>query len=222
MITPISDDLDSRVRAAAMSWLRQRCTAANPVIRRDELLRFQFEGRTLPLIDNRLGIRKPRGMVAALSILTTYTSDSARAQYDDTVGPDSILRYKFQGDPRHYTNTSLRKALELQVPLLWFYGIQQSLYLPFFPVWIVAIEPELSQVAVVLDEAQRHLELDRPISLVERHYAERITKQRLHQPIFRQRVIEAYQTRCAICHLRHRSLLDAAHIEPFSPGFAEL
>jgi len=31
---------------------------------------------------------------------------------------------------------------------------------------------------------------------------------------FRQRVIRAYQERCALCSLRHRELLDAAHIAP--------
>ncbi|MFC7381729.1 HNH endonuclease [Sphaerisporangium rhizosphaerae] len=214
MITSQADDLDSRVRAAAMTWLRRRCTPEDPIVRRDELLGFQFEGRTFPLIDNQLGIRKPQGMTAALSILTTYTSDMARAPYDDAVGSDGLLRYKFQGNPRHYTNVGLRLAFELSVPLMWFYGIKQSIYLPFFPVWIIAVEPEKSQVAVALDDAQRHLAIDGTASQIERHYAERITKQRLHQPVFRQRVIQAYETACTICRLRHRSLLDAAHIIP--------
>ncbi|MEZ0077303.1 hypothetical protein [Planotetraspora sp. GP83] len=186
---PLSDDLDSRLRAAAMAWLRQRCTPENPVVRRDELLGFQFEGRTFPLIDPQLGIRKPRGMTAALSILTTYTSDGARAPYEDAVGSDGLLRYKFQGNPQHYTNVGLQAAFELGVPLMWFFGIKQGLYLPFSPVWIVAVETEQSQVAVALDEAQRHISVDGPVSAIERRYSERITRQRLHQPVFRQRVI---------------------------------
>lgn len=197
-----------------MAWLRRRCTPENPVVRRDELLSFQFEGRTFPLIDNQLGIRKPRGMTAALSILTTYTADGTRAPYEDAVGDDGLLRYKFQGNPEHYTNKGLKSAFELQSQLIWFFGIQQGLYLPFFPVWIVAIEPEQSQVAVALEEAQRHLSVHGPVSEIERRYSQRLTKQRLHQPVFRQRVIEAYETTCAMCRLRHRSLLDAAHIIP--------
>ncbi len=184
------------------------------MVRRDELLGFQFEGRTFPLIDNQLGIRKPQGLTAALSILTTYTSDGARAPYEDAVGEDGLLRYKFQGNPGHYTNVGLRRAHELGVPLMWFFGVQQGLYLPFFPVWIVAVDERQSRVAVALDEAQRHLSVDGPVSLIERRYSERITRQRLHQPVFRQRVIQAYETSCAMCRLRHRSLLDAAHIIP--------
>jgi putative restriction endonuclease len=32
--------------------------------------------------------------------------------------------------------------------------------------------------------------------------------------LFRERVIRAYQDRCALCRLRHHELLDAAHIIP--------
>ncbi|MEO3862388.1 HNH endonuclease [Acrocarpospora sp. B8E8] len=210
----MGDDLDTRIRAAAMTWLRQRCTPEDPVVHRDELLGFHFEGRQFSLIDNQLGIRKPRGMTAALSILTTYTSDGARAPYEDEVGVDGLLRYKFQGNPSHYTNVGLLRAHELGVPLIWFFGVRQSLYLPSFPVWIVGIEESSSQVVVALDEAQRHLPLDGPVSLIERRYSETISRVRLHQPVFRQRVIQAYDTSCAMCRLRHRSLLDAAHIIP--------
>lgn len=211
----VGDDLDSRVRAAAMAWLTRRCNAENPVVRRDELLAFTFEGRRFPLVDNQLGIRKPRDLPAALSILTTYAPRRGRAPYEDAVGDDALLRYKYQGgDPGHYTNVGLRHAYELRVPLIWFYGVDVGVFVPVFPVWIVADEPERLQVAVALDDAQRSLVTGGALSPVERSYAARISMQRLHQPVFRQRVIQAYATSCAICRLRHRSLLDAAHIIP--------
>lgn len=185
------------------------------MVRRGELRAFQFEGRPFPLVDNQLGIRKPRQLAAALSILTTFTSDRQRAPYEDVLGPDMLLRYKYEGtDPDRYTNVGLRRAYQTQVPLIWFVGVQQGLYVPVFPVWIVADEPDLLQVAVALDEDQRRLVQGGTISPIERSYAARISKQRLHQPIFRQRVIQAYRTSCAMCRLRHRSLLDAAHIIP--------
>ena len=34
----------------------------------------------------------------------------------------------------------------------------------------------------------------------------------MHQQAFRERVLQAYRDHCAICRLRHRELLDAAHI----------
>ena len=39
-------------------------------------------------------------------------------------------------------------------------------------------------------------------------------RHRLHQRGFRERVLNAYKEQCALCRLRHRELLDAAHIIP--------
>jgi putative restriction endonuclease len=41
-------------------------------------------------------------------------------------------------------------------------------------------------------------------------------RRRLHQQSFRERVLKAYREQCALCRLRHRELLDAAHILPDS------
>jgi putative restriction endonuclease len=49
-----------------------------------------------------------------------------------------------------------------------------------------------------------------------RAYYRSITKRRLHQALFRERVLHAYRRACAICNLRHIELLDAAHILPDS------
>jgi putative restriction endonuclease len=48
----------------------------------------------------------------------------------------------------------------------------------------------------------------------QRRYIERLTRQRMHQPVFRIRVLTAYANQCAMCQLRYSSLLDAAHILP--------
>jgi putative restriction endonuclease len=47
---------------------------------------------------------------------------------------------------------------------------------------------------------------------VERRYALREVKQRLHQASFREAVIAAYAGRCAVSGLPEQRLLDAAHI----------
>ncbi|WP_238705819.1 HNH endonuclease [Serinicoccus chungangensis] len=54
-----------------------------------------------------------------------------------------------------------------------------------------------------------------------RRYVERVTKQRLHQPVFRSSVLRAYGRRCAVCAIAHGSLLDAAHIVPDSHELGE-
>lgn len=51
-----------------------------------------------------------------------------------------------------------------------------------------------------------------PVDSVERRYALRMVKQRLHQSSFREAVIAAYRGRCAVSGLAEEQLLDAAHI----------
>jgi putative restriction endonuclease len=47
-----------------------------------------------------------------------------------------------------------------------------------------------------------------------RRYITTIVQRRLHQQAFRERVLLAYSNTCSMCQLRHRELLDAAHILP--------
>ena len=51
-----------------------------------------------------------------------------------------------------------------------------------------------------------------PDDPIERRYAVRETRVRLHQTRFRARVLPAYANQCAICRLKETRLLDAAHI----------
>lgn len=51
-----------------------------------------------------------------------------------------------------------------------------------------------------------------PENALERRYALRAVKQRLHQASFREAVITAYNGRCALSGLPEAMLLDAAHI----------
>jgi putative restriction endonuclease len=139
------------------------------------------------------------------------------------MGPDGFLRYQWRGtDPQHPDNRALRQAMQQGVPLIWFRGVAPATYHAVFPVWLVAEEPEWHQFVVSLDaESARlraELTLDDP-ELV-RAYAERVAKVRLHQPLFRQRVLFAYDNQCSICRLRHTRLLDAAHVLADSEGGA--
>jgi putative restriction endonuclease len=59
--------------------------------------------------------------------------------------------------------------------------------------------------------------IDEPVPVpledpIERRYAVRQTRVRLHQARFRARVVPAYSSQCAICRLNELRLLDAAHI----------
>ncbi|WP_420623613.1 HNH endonuclease [Candidatus Poriferisodalis sp.] len=173
-------------------------------------------------MDPQRGIRKPKQLDAAISIRTVFSVDLDRRPYDDERGPDGYLRYKWRGtDPNHPENVALRRAMQANLPLIWFQGIATGLYLPIAPIWFVDEEPVDLQFVVAFDEQQRDTWArtdDARVIDLRRAYADRIVRERLHQPVFREQVLTAYENRCALCRLRHRALLDAAHIRGDAQG----
>lgn len=201
---------DMELRLAAMRWLDRRPT---PRVDFAWLRGFEYDGHRIPLMDRQRGIRKPAGMNAALAIRTTFTPPGQVPPYTDTIGHDGLQRYRYRGtDPDHPENVALRYAMQQKLPLIWFVGVESGLYEPIYPVWIIGDEPESLAFALALDEGQRFVTPGAVEDEDARRYVERVTKARLHQRVFRSRVLLAYDGRCAICRLRHAELLDAAHI----------
>ncbi len=150
------------------------------------------------------GIRKPAGMGAALSIRTVYTKPGATPPYADAEGPDGLIRYKYRGgDPLHPENRALRRAYLDGLPVIWFVGVAPASYKPVYPVWIVGDEPKQLQFAIALDQGQRLVEPGADVGADTKRYMEQLNKVRLHQPLFRARVLTAYESRCALCRLGH-------------------
>ena len=202
------------IRAAALSWLQEVTLGGSVPVTREQLENdFCPDGMRFKLVDRNRGIRRPSGWRAALSIMTAAPRSGRPRPYDDDEGPDGLHRYKLRRDAGGTAeNEGLRVAMREQVPVIWFYGIRPGVYNAIFPVWLAAEEPELDQFVLALTESQRAV---RPNSMLEetfRRYVISETKRRLHQPLFASQVMLAYETRCAVCALGHRELLDAAHI----------
>lgn len=211
----MSGDLDARLRQEAARWLTIRTQDGQVPIAWSELLDFEFDGEPFKLLDPQRGIRKPRQLTAALSIRTTFASDPAKRPYDDAVGADGLLRYKWRGDdPDHAENRALRAAMEREAPLIWFFGIAQGVYTAIQPVYLLWEEREHQQFVIDPNVARGLVSRESRVEEHLRRYIIRETRQRLHQPVFRATVLRAYETRCAVCALRHGELLDAAHIVP--------
>ena len=217
-------DYDEELRGAAMSYVARLQDIGGEVIASDDLRAFTFDGRSIPLVQQR-GIVKVSGLPAALTIRTTYARRPEDRPYDDHDGEDGFPRYKWQGtDPDDYDNVALRVAMDHQKKLIWFRGIARAQYLAIQPVWIVGEEPESRQFTVAIDADLLEQwtgsdTLQHPADLaLRRQYAESIVRQRIHQPIFRRRVLAAYRSQCAVCRLRHDELLDAAHIKEDADG----
>jgi putative restriction endonuclease len=211
-------DADDELRAAAFLYLDHQRNVYGDRIPWRVLQAFEHGGRRVTLITQR-GIRWVSSM-PALAFATTYSPDPARAPYADGVGADGFPRYKYQGaDPAAPDNVAMKLAERLAKPVIWFVGTGEGAYAATYPVYVVEHNDELLDFTIALDEEQRAL-WDEPHVDPEtrRRYVMRLTRQRLHQPIFRSRVLKAYDTRCAICRLRHAPLLDGAHIRPDVEG----
>jgi putative restriction endonuclease len=210
-------DLDGRLRSAAFAWLDARRTRGDDLVRYDELADFRLDGQRIALMDRQRGIRKPAVLDAALSFRTTYTPAGQVPPYEDAAGEDGLQRYKYRGeDPQHPENVALRRAMQQGLPLIWFVGVSQGAYQAVYPVWLVDEEPSELQFVVAIDPAQRFVPVGSHLDEEQKRYVERLTKLRLHQPVFRSRVLQAYESTCAMCRLKHVKLLDAAHILPDS------
>lgn len=198
------------MRRAAMAWLDRR---THPQVDFAWLSSFEYEGERIPLMDRQRGIRKPAGMDEALAIRTVFTDPRRVPPYEDAIGPDGLQRYKYRGeDPAHPENVALRRAFERRTPLIWFVGIAPALYDPIYPVWIVGDDRARLEFTLALDAGQRLARPGEDVDADTREYLTRLTKQRLHQRVFRSQILVAYDRRCAVCNLGHVDLLDAAHI----------
>jgi putative restriction endonuclease len=216
VVTAPSDEHE--VRAAALLWLQDVTMGGTVPVSREQLVAdFHFGGIRFPLIDQGRGIRKPVGWRAALSIMTAFPKSGRPRPYADDEGPDGLHRYKLRADGRgNAENEGLRAAMREGLPLIWFVGVAPAIFNAILPVYLTAEEPELDQFVLALTEDQRQVRPTSPVEETFRRYLIAETKRRLHQPLFASQVMLAYETRCAVCALNHRELLDAAHIIPDS------
>ena len=108
-----------------------------------------------------------------------------------------------------------------RTPLIYFHGVARSRYMPVWPVFIAEDRPhELCcmvaiEAALNLSAAEGSPTVMGSDSIIGiRRYITGETRRRLHQTAFRERILDAYAGCCSLCRLRHRRLLDAAHIVP--------
>ena len=212
---------DENIRREAFDWLREQVATYDDVLPWSVLKEgFDFNGTRIRLVSMQ-GIFKPRACELPLSIRTAVDGP-----YDDRAGSDGRFFYAYRGtNPDHRDNVGLREAMRRRVPLVYFFGLLRGRYLAAWPVFIVDDDPGALTFTVQLDHtsildfaaaALSPAASHGPVAEERRRYATRELQVRLHQRSFRERVLHAYRSQCALCRLRHRELLDAAHIMPDS------
>lgn len=205
---------DTKVRLAAFRWLEEAQDAYDNPLPRSLLQQgFDLDNQRIPLVAPN-GIFTPRGCDYPLSITTI-----ANGPYHDRFEDAHRLSYSYRGhDPNHRDNVGLRNAMRDSIPLVYLFAVSRGLYQAVKPVYVTGDDPQHLTFTVMADvsgdfTATLPLE-DPPQTELRRRYITASVQQRLHQSAFRERVLDAYRVHCAMCHLKHRELLDAAHIIP--------
>lgn len=210
---------DTLMRMAAFEQVRRLGEVHDHLTANDLNPGFTFDGQRIPLINPQRGIFKPQQMKFLLSIKTVFPKPGAKVWYDDQrevhrqiYEGDETVDYAFMGlDPDAADNRWLREAFENQIPVIYFLGIAPRHYQAMVPTFISGWDRHALSARLSFGLPNQKT-LMPPETVLERRYALRAVKQRLHQASFREAVITAYGGRCAFSGLPEPMLLDAAHI----------
>lgn len=206
---------NQEVRVAIFHWLDARVAELGEVLPRELLeVGMTIQGVRVPLVGPQ-GIFKPKLLSDAPISITT----SPNSPYEDAVLGEDLILYKYRGDnAEHHENVGLRKAMKEAIPLAYFRGLVPGRYFAAWPVFVVADNPDGLTFTVQVDDMRTapYALGVKPLadsgSTLRRSYVTAQVQRRVHQQAFRERVLDAYREQCAVCRLRHRPLLDAAHI----------
>lgn len=190
------------------------------------------EGQRIRLASKAEGIFKPKECsTGALSIKTTVPKKGRYNIYDDKESDDGFFHYSLKASGNLKSNLYLEQCRQHQLPIIYFIGVTPGCYKAVFPCFIDDIDAaagfalvspgvHIASYSQVADEVMAR----KPPSSLERKYAVREVKSRLHQAAFRDMVLSAYHYKCAISGLPVPELLEAAHIIPDSHelGLAEV
>jgi putative restriction endonuclease len=219
---------ETRLRLDAIHYVRARRDRWVAVPASE--LRFIEVGGRRVFLKGQQGIFKPAEMQFPLSITSTLGSP-----YTDHPQGSRVL-YDFAPRSREHENDGLKKCAEAELPLIYFLQVKRKPnpeYVVFAPVFVVGWDDRNRRFLIDLSEHRPNevvaptpvvKQLDLPalaspgsameIRELTKNYTVTTVQRRLHQARFRNEVLQAYRERCAVCVLRLRPLLDAAHVTP--------
>src|SRR3977135_1063944 len=149
--------------------------------------------------------REERRVRAATTKLLTAKADV------ETPNPRPRLQLSGDGGGRPRLLTTNFDTVFERAPIIYFLGIAPGRYQAILPTFISGWDGAALKARVAFGPPDLDT-LAPPETALERRYALRTVKQRLHQASFREAVISAYNGRCALSGLPESVLLDAAHI----------
>jgi len=207
---PISPERERAIREDVFRWLDEVFIGQGGYEIHSSVLRdYHYGNERIPLLDRGKGIRNPANFSSTLSIMSGWKAN----KYSDYESDDGWVTYHYR-EGEGGDNTKLVRAWANGDPIVYFRAVREGYYIPYYPIVIAENDPIARVVRFPLDQALSFLGDPSSYDEQKRRYAESIVRTRLHQPVFRARVLHAYSGTCTVCDLRHTELLDAAHIIP--------
>jgi putative restriction endonuclease len=208
-------DPDLALRQAAVARARELAQTYDDLVPLARLREgFRFNGERVSFGSFQKGIHRSQAQRGAAALTVTTSFKDPYADAFDEAGGSFMYAYR-SGTVDQADNRALRTAFELQTPLVYFRALAPGQYLVVAPMFVTADDPVAR--AVVLEPGLPVQDMQ-PGGLISgpdvRAYATREARHRLHQQRFKLDVMRAYRHRCAICTLRERALVQAAHIVP--------
>jgi len=211
-------DIDVAVRVEAFNWLHSQVAILGDVLPLDILRQgFTYEGARVPMMGPQ-GIFKPAVLPELPLSITTRAGWAIRRQLHFERPAQLPVPWHGPGSSRQRGAKIGDGATDAIGLLPWrreepVSGCVAGLHRgddPAHLAFLVAADDE--QLADSAARNARDLRSEVHETEGRRAYITSTVRVRLHQRGFRERVLRAYREQCALCRLRHRDLLDAAHI----------
>lgn len=149
--------------------------AERGVVTRAELESLHVGDEMRRVIDRNRGIWNPKGFLATLSVVS-----NPEGPYGDSQVGDTLFAYDYRAGSIDGDNRKMRRAFELGLPIILLRTIRAGVFVPVFPVYVVADDMANRRFVLALDEGLRFVGDPLYLNPVERAYALRAVKQRLH------------------------------------------
>jgi putative restriction endonuclease len=181
----------------------------NRLFTRTDLVEFTVDNEAAQLLHPADGTVIPPGfeIPVSLTLPPSVPADTLARAIDD----NGMLRYPWKN--RSQKDRNLLVALEARVSLVVLAPTSNDTYQAVFPVYVHRYLHRDQVFELDVNGAYLPIRLGSAPEY-ERRWTIGTTRQRLHQPVFRRDVLQAYNSQCAVCGLGIASLLDAAHIVP--------
>lgn len=210
---------DDTIRLLALNRVRELRELWGDSIPESELAKGFPHSGDVVLLKGPQGIFKPRQLTdGPLTIMSTLGS-----QYEDELLDEAnTLRYDYAPPSREHENLGLKNLMAAGKPVILLKQVKakpRPEYMVVAPLYVEGFDDRVRQFSLST-RADLSPRTDTQAGVVlreiQRAYGETTVQTRLHQAYFRRDVLSVYRSRCCVCELRVRPLLQGAHIVPDS------